>query len=108
MFVNRPCFARNTGDDGQPEDNNTPGNDNPSDGNTNHNNGVGPINTSGASPYNVDNHRPSGDDHPNHVSYPLVAKAPDVFVPAPEPGYMGVTVLALAAVWMSARKRRTA
>ena len=108
MFVSRPCFARNTGDDGQPQDNNALGNNNPSDGNTNHSNGAGPINTSGASPYNVDNHRPSGDDHPNHVSYPLVAEVPKTFVPAPEPGYLGVTGLALVAIWMLTRKTRTA
>ena len=108
LFVNRPCVARNTGDNGQPDDNDAPGNNNPTDGTGNHNNGGGPLNISGASPYNVDNHRPSGDDRPNHSSDAFVAKAPDVFVPAPEPGYAGVAGLALVGIWMLARKRRPA
>src|SRR6185437_1163021 len=74
LFVNRPCLARNTGDDDQPGDNYTPGNNSPTDGGANHSNGGPPVNIPGASPYNVDNHRPSGDDHPNHGDYALLRR----------------------------------
>jgi hypothetical protein len=108
LFVNRPCFAR-TSD--PPEDSHPPDYNNKPDNGGAHNNGGGPVIVLGGSPYHLDNHGPSGDGPPNHDDDPPPPGGPhlpDHLEPTPEPTYMAVTGLAFAAVWMLARKKRTA
>jgi hypothetical protein len=112
LFINRPCFPRTTGNDGDTDPNTDSGNTNT--GNTNHtgdNKGGGPVIVLGGAPYNLDNNGPSGNHSPNSGDNPPPhddTKLPDHFEPTPEPTYMVATGLMFAAVWVLARKKRTA
>jgi len=112
LFVNRPCFPRTGGGD---TNNNQTGNSltgNNQTGNTHAgDNGGGPVIVLGGSPYHLDDHGLPGDDPTNpggNSQIQSATKVPDHFAPTPEPTYLAVTGAMFAAVWMLARKRRSA
>ncbi len=96
LFVNRPCVGKT-------------GVQNNGGGEHDKGNG-GPVIVLGGSPYNLGDNGPSGDndDPHNHNGNPPIPDGPNLpghFAQTPEPGYMAITGLAFAAVWVLARKR---
>jgi hypothetical protein len=113
LFVNRPCFPRTTGNDADTDTHTNPDSSNTNTGNNDHtgDKGGGPVIVLGGTPYHLDNDGPSGNYSPNSDDNPPPhndTKFPDHFEPTPEPTYVVATGLMFAAVWVFARKRRTA
>ena len=111
LFVNRPCTPRTGGNDGHTDTDHTGETRTGSnDSGSHHDGNGGPVIVLGGAPYHLDDDAPSGDHPPNPGGNlpPHGNNLPDHFLPTPEPGYMVVTGMAFAAVWLLGRKRRTA